>query len=135
MAPHPARSQRLVLGFIGVLASDAAFDAVALYPIAESTRWGTWAKRWTKDDLDRLGFPERFRFVFPIVKTSLVAGLLAGLRWRRLGRVTAAAVVAYFIAALGFHVRAKDRALDYMAAVGMFMWSCQVLRAMRSGPT
>lgn len=64
--PHP--SERLVIGLIGAQAVDAAFDAIAVYPIAKSTSWGDRAKQWGKEDLDRLGFPERFRFVFPIIK-------------------------------------------------------------------
>ncbi|MGH9098142.1 MAG: DoxX family protein [Acidimicrobiales bacterium] len=134
MEPDPGRHQRLVVSLICTLAANAAFDVVALYPIAESTKWGALAKEWTTGDLDRLGFPQRFRFVFPIIKTSSVAGLLVGLRWRRLGRLTAAAVFAYFIAALGFHVRAKDPALIYVPAVGMLIWSYGAFRAMRPSP-
>ena len=131
--PHALRGSRgLVLGLVTAQAANAVFDAVALYPIGESTRWGQWAKRWTKEDLDRLKFPERFRFVFPIIKTSSVAGLLFGLRWRAVGRLTAASVVAYFVVALGFHVRAKDTAVRYAPAVGMLLWSSRALRALNS---
>lgn len=132
MAHEPRRSQRLVVWLIGMQAANAAFDAIALYPIGQSTRLGKRAKQWAKDDLDHLGFPERFRFVFPIVKAGSVGGLLLGLRWRALGRLTGAAVVTYFLAALGFHARAKDPALKYVPAVGMLGWSSLALRSMTS---
>jgi hypothetical protein len=123
-------SNRLVLGLVGYQVADAAFNAVALYDIADSTRWGNWAKEWAKDDLDHLRFPERFRFLFPIIKSSSAAGLLVGLRWRRLGRFTAAALVAYFVIALGFHRRAKDPLNKFGPAAVMLLWSCVVLRAL-----
>lgn len=128
------RSQTLLIGLIGAQAADAAFDAIALYPIAEATSWGDWAKKWAKQDLDRLSFPERFRFIFPIIKTASVVGLLVGFRWRTLARFTAQALVAYYILALGFHVRAKDRAFYYVPAVGMLVWSYQTLRAVNRNP-
>lgn len=132
MAHDRRTSQPLVLWLIGVQAANAAFDAIALYPIGQSTRLGKRAKQWAKDDLDRLGFPERFRFVFPIVKAGSVGGLLLGLRWRALGRLTGAAVVTYFVAALGFHARAKDPVLKYVPAAGMLGWSSLALRSMTS---
>jgi hypothetical protein len=64
------QSECLVIGLIGAQPANAAFDAVAVYPIAKSTAWGDSAKKWGKEDLDRLGLPERFRFVFPIIKGS-----------------------------------------------------------------
>jgi hypothetical protein len=124
----------LVVGFIAAQAANAAFDFVALYPVAQSTAWGGWAKQWGKEDLDRLGFPERWRFLFPIVKTSSALGLLLGGRWPRLGRITAAAVVAYFVVALGFHLRAKDRADKFGPAVAMLLWSGLVFRSFRPRP-
>ena len=132
MALRLQQRQRLLVGLIGVQAANAAFDAVALYPIAGSTSWGQQAKRWAKADLDRLGFPEGLRFVFPVVKTASVAGLLIGLRWRALGRITAAAIVSYFVAAVGFHARAKDPVRNYVPAVAMLVWACAVLRRLTS---
>lgn len=119
-----------MLGLIGVQAANAAFDAVALYPVAGSTPWGERAKQWAKADLDRLGFPDRLRFVFPVLKTGSVVGLLLGLRWRPVGRVTAAAVVAYFVVALAFHVRARDAARNYLPAVAMLVWAHRAYRVL-----
>jgi hypothetical protein len=123
------QSERIVIGLIGAQAANAAFDAVAVYPIAKSTSWGNWAKQWGKEDLDRLGFPERFRFVFPIIKGSSALGLLLGLRRPRLGRLTATAVVAYFIAAVAYHAKAKDSLSKYVPAVAMLIWSTTARRS------
>jgi hypothetical protein len=104
--------RRLVLGLAVVQVADAAFNAIP--------------NQWVKDDLDHLGFPERYRFLFPLVKGSSAVGLVAGLRWPRLGRVTATALIAYFIVAMGFHARAKDKGLKYLPAAGMLAWSTRV---------
>lgn len=125
----PTGSERLVIGLIGIQAANAAFDAVAVYPIAKSTAWGKWVKQWGEEDLDRLGFPERFRFVFPIIKSSSAAGLLLGLHRPRVGRLTATAVVAYFIAAVGFHAKAKDPWSKYVPAMAMLVWSVTARRS------
>jgi hypothetical protein len=126
------RTRRLVLGLGGFQLLDGAFNALAIYDLAPATRWGRWANEWAKEDLDRLRFPERLRFVFPIVKGASAVGLLAGLRWHRLGRVTSGALVAYFVTALGFHVRAKDSATKYLPAVGMLAWSSRAALALRA---
>lgn len=119
-----------MLGLIAAQAANAAFDAVALYPFAQTTGWGRRAKQWAKEDLDRLEFPQRFRFLFPIVKTCSVAGLLIGLRRPKLGQFTAASVVAYFIVAICFHARAKYPTSKYVPAVVMLGWSSLALRSM-----
>lgn len=129
------KPRALVLSLTAVQAANAAFDAVALYPVAESTRWGRWAKQWAEEDLDRLEFPRRFRFVFPIVKAGSVAGLLIGLRRPMLGRLTAAAIVAYFLVALAFHARASDPVVKYAPAVGMLAWASLALHALGSDRT
>lgn len=132
MALALGRSNRLILGLIGAQAMNAAFDTVALYPVARSTKWGRWSKHWAREHLDHLGFPEQLRFLFPVVKTSSALGLAVGLRSRAVGRLTAASIVAYFIIGLGFHVRAKDSATQYVPPVGMLLWSYFVLRAFGS---
>jgi hypothetical protein len=58
-------------------------------------------------------------------------GVRPGWRWPALGRLTATAVVAYFLTALGFHVRAKDPVRNYLPAVGMLAWAAGVLGGFR----
>jgi hypothetical protein len=115
----PSRRQRQVLGLVAVQFGDAAFNAVPT--------------QWLKDDLDHLGVPEDVRFIFPVIKSASAVGLLAGMRWPRLGRLTAAALVAYFVVAMGFHARAKDPPRKYAPAAGMLGWSIAAFRAFRVG--
>jgi hypothetical protein len=110
-----------VLGLVAVQFGDAAFNMIPT--------------QWLRDDLDHLGVPEHLRFVFPVIKTASGFGLLGGLRWPGLGRVTAVALIAYFVAAMGFHARAKDEVLRYTPAAAMLAWSVAALRAFRLEPT
>jgi hypothetical protein len=80
-------------------------------------------------DLERLGFPWRYRLVLPAIKASSAVGLLAGLRWPRLGRLTATALVVYFLFALGFHARARDSLLRYVPAAVILAWAAAARQA------
>ena len=104
-----------MLGLVGVQAADAVFNAVPT--------------QWLRDDLDHLGIPQDLRVVFPVVKGASALGLLGGLRWPRLGRVTAAAMVVYFVLAIGAHARVKDGLLRYTPAGAMLVWSVRALLA------
>lgn len=97
------------MALAGVQLADAAFNAVPT--------------QWLRDDLDHLGIPENVRVVFPVVKSASAVGLLGGLRWPRLGRLTANALIVYFLLALGFHARAKDRAAKFAPAAAMLGWA------------
>jgi DoxX-like family len=101
--------RRVVLGLAGFQAADALACAVP--------------NRWIRDDLDRIGFPVRWRPALPAVKGASAAGLVAGLRWPWLGRLTARALVTYFLVALGWHVRIGDRPLRSAPAAVMLGWS------------
>lgn len=70
-------------------------------------------------DLDRLGCPPALQRAIPVVKAASVAGLLLGRRDPRLGRLTTAALLAYFACAVGAHARVRDPAWRYAAAVAM----------------
>ncbi|HUE58223.1 MAG TPA: DoxX family protein [Acidimicrobiales bacterium] len=109
--------KRVVLGLVTVQVADAVFSAIPT--------------QWLKDDLEHLGFPYRLRFVFPVIKGGSAVGLLAGLRRPPLGRLTATVLVAYFIAAIGFHVRAKDTLVRHVPAAAMLAWSLLAARAYR----
>lgn len=109
------RPRQRVVALIGVQVGDAVFDAVAT--------------DWLRDDLARLRVPWKLRPVFPIVKSASAVGLVAGLRWPRLGRLTANALVVYFLLALGAHARAQDRAARYAPAAAMLGYVIAVRRA------
>jgi hypothetical protein len=108
-------ARRQVLGLAAVQLGDAAFNAVPT--------------QWLRDDLEHLGVPWDLRFVFPVVKSASAVGLLAGLRWPRLGRFTSACLIAYFIVAMTFHARAKDKPARYAPAAGMLAWSVLAFRS------
>ena len=65
---------------------------------------------YIRRDLDNIGCPDAIRRALPYIKGASAAGLLLGRRWPLIGRVTALSLVAYFLVAVGFHVRAKDPA-------------------------
>ena len=70
-------------------------------------------------DLERLGCSDTVQRTIPVVKAASVAGLLAGLRSPRLGRLTTTALLGYFTCAVAAHARVRDPAWRYAAAVGM----------------
>ena len=113
-----ARSdRRIILGLAAMQAADGVFNAIPT--------------QWLKEDLAHLGIPWRLRPIFPVIKGASTVGLLAGLRWPRLGRLTARALVAYFVCAIGFHVRANDRPLRWTPAIAMLAWSARASGAYR----
>jgi len=107
--------RRLVLGLAVVLLGDGVFDAVA--------------DDWVRADLEHLGFPTHLRRIFPVIKLASATGLVAGLARPRLGRLTATALIAFFVLALGFHTRAKDGPARHAPALGMLAWSVAARRA------
>jgi hypothetical protein len=56
----------------------------------------------------RAGVPEEWLDRLAIVLIAGAAGLLAGLAWAPIGIAAAAALTAYFLVAVAFHVRAND---------------------------
>jgi hypothetical protein len=106
---------RLVRGLAVVQLGDAVFNAIPT--------------QWLRDDLDHLGVPQELRGVFPVIKSASAVGLLAGQKWPKLGRLTATALVAYFVLAMAFHVRAKDAPLKFAPAAGMLGWSVAAFKA------
>lgn len=87
--------QRFVLAFAANQLGDAIACAIPLAII--------------RRDLDRLGCPESLQRALPVIKATSAAGLVLGTRWPSLGRLTAFSLAGYFLAAIGFHVRARDR--------------------------
>jgi hypothetical protein len=110
-----------MLGLAGFQALDAVACAIP--------------NRFITQDLDRLGFPADLRPVLPIIKGASAVGLIVGVKRPRLGALTAAALVAYFVAALGAHARVRDGAPRFAPAVGMLVWAAAALRLYRSSPT
>ena len=60
------------------------------------------------ETVERLNVPKQLIPLLPICKTLGATGLLIGLKSKPLGIVAGLALIAYFICAVGFHVKAKD---------------------------
>ncbi|MEV5897565.1 DoxX family protein [Nonomuraea fuscirosea] len=58
--------------------------------------------------LTRVGVTQRLIPVLAALEIAAALGLLAGLFWAPIGIAAAAGVVAYFIGAVGSHLRVKD---------------------------
>jgi hypothetical protein len=86
-------------------------------------------------DLDHLRLPEELRLAFPVIKAGSAIGLVAGLRFRVLGRLTAGLLVAYFVLAVGAHLRVGDPPKRYMAALAMLAWAILSWRSIGLGAT
>jgi DoxX-like family len=108
------RRRRLITGLVAVQLLDGAFDCVPT--------------SWIKNSLDHFGLPEEIRFVLAAMKGASAVGLLLGTRRAPLGRLTALALIGYFLSALGFHARAKDPFVNHLPAVVMLGWSVMALR-------
>ena len=112
-----ARARRRVLALAALQAGDAIACAIPLEII--------------RRDLERLGVPDSIRPVIPAAKAASAVGLAVGLRRPRLGLLTSLSLVAYFVLAIGAHVRLRDEAWRYVAAVGMMGIVLQTLRSFR----
>ncbi|MEY2476207.1 MAG: DoxX-like family [Actinomycetota bacterium] len=64
--------------------------------------------RYGDAHLAHLGVPPRLRAVLPAIKTATTVALLVGVRRPRVRSVTGAGLVAYYAAAVTFHVRSND---------------------------
>lgn len=70
--------------------------------------------------LDDVGFPRRWWWVLAPLKLAAANGLLLGLVVPYLGALTCGALVAYFVVAVGMHVRARDLGRNlFVNALGM----------------
>lgn len=116
----PRSSKGLVFGLAGSLLLSVLYDAVP--------------NRWFDEEFEHLRLPQWFRFLFIGAKSSAVAGLLAGLGSPKLGRLTARALIAYFVLALGAHLRAGDRPIRYVPAASMLTWSALAVRSFPDAP-
>jgi uncharacterized membrane protein YjjP (DUF1212 family) len=73
-------------------------------------------------------FPRRYWRLLPVLKAAAAAGLIAGIWAEALAVITAAALVAYFIIAIGLHIRARDFGRDlFVNAAGMLVLCTFVL--------
>lgn len=73
-------------------------------------------------------FPRRYWRLLSWVKIAAGAGLIAGIWIPFLGLVTAICLVAYFVVAIAFHIRARDFGRNlFLNATGMLVICVAVL--------
>lgn len=108
----PSRStiSKVSLGMAAVQAGDAIACGAGAAPI--------------KAALDAVDCPEEVRSVLPAIKLASAVGLAAGAKNPKLGAATCVALIAYFLAAIGFHIKAKDAkgAPPAIAMLAIFSW-------------
>jgi DoxX-like family len=70
-----------------------------------------------REGAEHFGIPwSRYRLI-GVAEIAAVVGLLLGLHWRALGVLTGACVILLLLGALGYHVRARDKATNTGGAV------------------
>ncbi|SIL85835.1 Uncharacterised protein [Mycobacteroides abscessus subsp. abscessus] len=66
--------------------------------------------------LDDVRYPQQYRWIFAPIKAASAVGLLAGIRFPWLARLTLLMLTVYFTLAVGAHVRARDIGLNAVSA-------------------
>lgn len=66
--------------------------------------------------LDDVRYPRQNRWIFAPIKAASAVGLLAGIRFPWLARLTLLMLTVYFTLAVGAHVRARDIGLNAVSA-------------------
>ena len=114
MVESQNQARRVVLGLAGLLVLSALYDAVP--------------NRWFQEEFEHLRLPRWFRPIMVLSKCAAIAGLLRGFTSTKLGRLTARALVVYFVLAVGAHVRVKDKPVQFVPALAMLAWSVMAAR-------
>ncbi|MGL6237154.1 MAG: DoxX family protein [Segniliparus sp.] len=107
-------SPRTLAVFAAFQAADAVACAIPLKAITEA--------------FDRVEFPVKYRWIFPVVKGASAAGLALGIKFPSLARLTLVLLTAYFAAAVGSHVRVKD-SVSNAAPAALFLGAYAFLAA------
>jgi hypothetical protein len=89
-----ARSPRLPLALAGLQVLDVMGTSLA--------------RQLVKNNLDHLGVPPAIQRALPAIKLTTTAGLLVGTRLPRLGALTSTGMIAYYSAAVAFHLSTED---------------------------
>lgn len=84
----------------------------------------------TRDSLESVGFPARWVPALAAAELAGAAGLLIGLWWWPIGAAAACGIVAYFLGAIGAHVRARMGSVTPAATLLVMAIAALVLRLM-----
>ena len=107
----------VALGLAGVLAVDAVAGAVPVRPIEAA--------------LDRVDCPAGLRPWLAAAKLGAAGALVGGRSDPRTRTLAGFGMIAYFLGAIGFHIRAHDRVANAVPAVGMLAWAVAVVARSR----
>ncbi|SHR03954.1 Uncharacterised protein [Mycobacteroides abscessus subsp. abscessus] len=66
--------------------------------------------------LDDVRYPQQYRWIFAPIKAASAVGLLGGIRFPWLSKLTLLMLTVYFTLAVGAHVRARDIGLNAVSA-------------------
>lgn len=66
--------------------------------------------------LDDVRYPRQYRWIFAPIKAASAVGLLAGIQFPWLAKLTLLMLTVYFTLAVGAHVRARDIGLNAVSA-------------------
>lgn len=81
------------------------------------------------DCLTDVRFPRRFWPILTPLKLAAAAGLVTGIRFKPLAVLTTGCLVAYFLVAIGMHIRARDFGRNlFVNAAGMLVLCGGTLR-------
>ncbi len=69
--------------------------------------------------LDDVHYPRNGRWIFPVVKSASAAGLVGGIRYPWLARLTLIMLTLYFVLAVGSHARVRDFGRNAALASGL----------------
>ncbi|QCH24152.1 DoxX family protein [Mycobacteroides salmoniphilum] len=66
--------------------------------------------------LDDVRYPQQNRWIFAPIKAASALGLIGGIRFPRLAKLTLVMLTVYFSMAVGAHLRVRDIGLNAMSA-------------------
>lgn len=89
---------------------------LAAFQLADALGNGLLSHEFVTRHLDHLGVPQVLRPTLGPIKVASSVGLLLGMRLPRLGAVTSAGLVAYYVIAAGFHLHAHDHPVAALPA-------------------
>ena len=81
---------------------------LAVMQVADLAVTQAFPDRFGDAHYDHLGVPPSLRPMLPVIKGAATVALLVGVRRPRLRSATGAGMVAYYAAAVTFHVRSND---------------------------
>ena len=84
-------------------------------------------RRFIDAHLDHLNVPERLRPLLPTIKVASSLGLTVGIAHPRLGVLTSSCLVAYYAAAVAFHLRADESAILALPAAAFGLAAARAL--------